>query len=58
MLAGIMLVWVAGKKYTLESVNLGAKKPVGRLFYPLSKYVLVPLAAIAIIAGAILGSIG
>lgn len=58
LLAGIMLFWVAGKKFTLESVNEGSKKPIGSWFFPLAKYVYCASALIALIAGAILGGIG
>lgn len=58
MLAAIMFFWVAGKDFALEAVNKGTKKPIGSWFIPVGKYVLVPLAFIALIAGAILGGIG
>jgi NSS family neurotransmitter:Na+ symporter len=58
LLAGIMFLWVAGKKFALESVNMGANKPIGNWFYPLAKYVYCAAALIALIAGAILGGIG
>ena len=46
------------KRFAEESVNNGADKPVGKWFVILGKYVLVPLAFIALVAGAILGGIG
>lgn len=58
MLAGIMFFWVAGKEYAEKAVNEGAKKPIGSWFFVLGKFVLVPLALIALIAGAFLGGIG
>lgn len=58
MLAGIMFFWVLKKETALSEVNEGAKKPVGRLFHIVGKYVYVPLALIALIAGAIYGGIG
>lgn len=58
MLAGIMFFWVAGKEYAEKAVNEGADKPIGSWFFVLGKFVLVPLALIALIAGAILGGIG
>ena len=58
LLAGIMLFWVAGKKFVLDSVNEGRKKPIGGWFFPLSKYVYCACALIALIAGAVLGGIG
>ncbi|HWP51628.1 MAG TPA: sodium-dependent transporter [Clostridia bacterium] len=58
LLAGIMFFWVAGKKFVQESVNQGAKKPIGSWFYPMGKYVYCACALIALIAGAFLGGIG
>ena len=58
MLAAIMFFWVAGKNFAISAVNEGKNKPIGRWFIPLGRYVLVPLAFIALVAGAILGGIG
>ena len=58
MLAGIMFFWVLKKETALEAVNTGAKKPVGKLFHPIGKYVYCTLALAALILGAILGGIG
>lgn len=55
MLAGIMFFWVAGKEFALEAVNRGAKREIGAWFVPLGKYVLVPAAFVALVAGALLG---
>ncbi|MBR8702292.1 hypothetical protein IX317_001456 [Fusobacterium sp. DD29] len=57
-LAGIFFYWVGGKKYAEDAVNAGAKKPVGNWFVPLGKYLYVPLAIVALIAGAVLNGIG
>ena len=57
LLAGIMFFVVAGKKFALEQVNLGAKKPIGKWFYPLG-YVYLVLALLALILGAVYGGIG
>lgn len=58
MLAAIMFFWVAGKDFAISAVNEGKNQPIGRWFIPLGRYVLVPLAFIALVAGAILGGIG
>lgn len=58
MLAAIMFFWVAGKDFALTTVNKGTKKPIGSWFMPLGKYVLVPAALLALVAGALLGGIG
>lgn len=59
LLAGIMLHWVAGCEFTEAAVNLGAKKPIGKWFYPLAKYLYCALALVALVAGALIeGGIG
>lgn len=58
MLAGIMFFYVAGKDYAEKAVNQGAGKPVGPWFVFLGKFVFVPMALIALIAGAVFGGIG
>ncbi|MBQ8143804.1 MAG: sodium-dependent transporter [Butyricicoccus sp.] len=58
MLAGIMFFWVMKKETAIDAVNQGAAKPVGGWFHPFGKWVYVPLCAVALVAGAILGGIG
>ncbi len=58
MLAGIMFFYVLGKDKAEEEVNSGASKPIGGWFMAMGRYVYVPLALVALIAGAILGGIG
>lgn len=58
MLAGIMFFWVAGEDFALQAVNKGRNKKIGSWFMPIGKYVLVPLAFIALAAGALMGGIG
>ena len=58
MLAGIMFFWVMDRKHAEEAVNAGASKPIGNWFFAMGKFVLVPLALIALIAGAVMGGIG
>lgn len=53
-----MFFWIGGKKLVLESVNLGARKPIGGWYYPVGKYVYCASVLVALIAGAILGGIG
>ena len=57
-LAGVMFFWVMKKQTALDAVNEGAKKPIGKWFYPFGKFVYVPLCIVALIAGAALGGIG
>ena len=58
MLAAIMFFWIADKEFALKAVNTGREKKIGTWFLLLGKYVLVPLALVALIAGAVLGGIG
>lgn len=58
MLAAVMFFWVAGEDFALAAVNQGKEKPIGTWFMPLGKFVLVPAALLALIAGAALGGIG
>lgn len=57
-LAAIMFVWVAGKKFALDNVNMGASKPIGSYFYPLTKYVYVACSLVALVLGAVFHGIG
>lgn len=57
-LAGIMFFWVAGKDYVEKQVNKGREKPFVKWFYPLCKYLYVPVCFIVLILGIALGGIG
>lgn len=57
-LAGVMFFWVYGKDNVMAAINAGAKKPVGNWVVGLGKFVYVPMALIALVAGAMLGGIG
>ena len=58
LLAGIMFFWVCPKGYAREQVELGAAKPLGRWFEPLTKYVFVGITLIVYILGIFFGGIG
>ena len=58
LLAGIMFFWVLGKNTALKAVEEGSKKPIGKWFLQLGKYVYCACALVALIAGAMLGGIG
>ena len=58
MLAGIMFFWIYKKEHALDAVNEGGKKKIGNWFYPLGKYIYVPLALLALVLGAMYGGIG
>ena len=57
-IAGFMFFWVCRKERALEEINTGRKKPVGESVIFLGKYIYVPMAVIALIAGALLNGIG
>ena len=57
-LAGIMFFWVCGKKYVEEQVNKGRKNKFTEKFFPICKYLYVPVCFIVLILGIVLGGIG
>lgn len=57
-LAGIMFFWLCKREYVEEQVNKGRNKNFTRIFYPLCKYVFVPVCFIVLILGIVLGGIG
>ncbi len=57
-LAGIMFFWVLGRTYVEDEVNKGSRKKIGAYFYPLCKYVFVPICFIVLVLGIALGGIG
>jgi NSS family neurotransmitter:Na+ symporter len=58
LLAGIMFFWVFGKEYALEAANKSAAHPLGSRWFAFGRYVYCGAAAVALIAGALLGGIG
>ena len=58
LLAAIMFFWVCGDEFALAEVNRGAKKPRGKGFIILGKYVFCIASIVALVAGVILGGIG
>lgn len=57
-LAGIMFFWVLGKKYVEKQVNTGREKPFTGLFFPICKYIYIPICFLVLILGIALGGIG
>lgn len=57
-LAGIMFFWVLGKRYVDKQVNTGRKKPFTGLFFPICKYIYIPICFLVLILGIALGGIG
>lgn len=58
LLAGLMFFWVLPKATAIEAVSEGGRKQIGAWFYPLGKYLYCICALTALIAGALIGSIG
>lgn len=58
VLAAIMFLWLFDRKHVYDAVNEGAEKPIGKWYYPLSKYIYVLAAIIVLFAGAVMGGIG
>lgn len=57
-LAGVMFFWVCTKEKALAAINMGRNHPVGNWIIWLGRVVYVPLAVLALVAGAALGGIG
>ena len=57
-LASIMFFWVLGKKYVDKQVNTGREKPFTGLFFPICKYIYIPICFLVLILGIALGGIG
>lgn len=57
-LAAIMFFYVCGRKYVEEQVNKGRENTFTKFFYPVCRYVYVPVCFIVLILGIALGGIG
>ncbi len=49
VLAGIMFFWVYGVDRARQEINAGAKRPVGRWWNPVAKYVFVGVASLVVV---------
>ena len=58
LLAAVMFFWVWGKDDALTQVNQARKKPLGRWFYPLAKYLFCGVTLLVLVLGAVMGGIG
>ena len=56
-LAGVMFFWICGKKYVQSQVDKGRSKFTD-LYYPICKYIYVPICVLVLILGIVLGGIG
>lgn len=57
-LAGIMFFWICGEKYVEQQVNKGRETSFIRLYYPVCKYLYVPVCILVLVLGIALGGIG
>ena len=57
-LAGIMFFWIFGRSYVESQVNKGREKPFTKYFYPVCKYLYIPVCFLVLILGVVLGGIG
>ena len=51
LMAGIMFFWVYGKNFAREEVQLGYKKPLGKWFEPMTRYVFIGVTFMVFILG-------
>lgn len=58
LLGAFMIYWVLGQKKIGRELDLGAARPVGRIFAVTAKYIYVFLAAAVFILGILYGGIG
>lgn len=58
LLAAVMFFWVWGKDDALAQINQARKKPLGRWFYPLAKYLFCGVTLLVLVLGAVMGGIG
>lgn len=58
LLGAFMIYWVLDTKIIRKELSMGSKKPLGKFFTIISKYVYVFLAVIVFILGIIYGGIG
>lgn len=58
VLGAVSIYYILGYSEIQKELELGRKKPLGRYFKPLAKYVYVPLAVVVFILGLLYGGIG
>ena len=58
LIATVMFFWVCPKGFASKQAQMGREKPVGAWFELMGRYLFVPLTAIVIILGIVLGGIG
>ncbi len=58
LIAAIMFFWICPKGFATAQAQLGRRKPIGKHFEAWGRYLFVPITAIVIILGIVLGGIG
>ncbi len=58
LIAAIMFFWVCPKGFATEQAQLGRKQPIEKHFEAWGRYLFVPVTAIVIVLGILLGGIG
>ena len=58
VLGAVFIYWVLGREQIERELMLGRTKPISRAFGVLGKYVYVPLSAVVVVLGILLGGIG
>ncbi len=53
-----MFFWVLGKSYVEEQVNRGRERKYTKVFYPVCKYIYIPVCILVLVLGIALGGIG
>ena len=53
-----MFFWIAGKKYVETQVNKGRETKFTKMYYPICKYIYVPICILVLVLGIALGGIG
>lgn len=58
LLAGIMFFWICPKGYARNQVEMGSRKPLGKWFEPVTKFVFVGITLVVYVLGIFFGGIG
>ena len=58
LIAAVMFFWVCPKGFATKQAQMGREKPLGKWFEAMGRYLFVPLTAIVIVLGIVLGGIG
>lgn len=58
LIAAVMFFWVCPKDFATKQAQMGREMPLGKWFEAMGRYLFVPLTAIVIVLGIVLGGIG